>query len=158
MYVSGLIWDNVTRNEVGCFMTDDTRSALSERLHQLSLELREIDSTLKSGATPELLALQEFRQVLDNARMTAWTVSELMNAVESQKDPAKVLSFLAAERLRRSNQMLKDLSADIDQHELTGETFGIQALFETVSTLQVQLSKLIKERRSSLEKVGGAVR
>jgi hypothetical protein len=139
-------------------MADDVRSALSGRLHQLSLELREIDSTLKSGAAPELLALQEFRQVLDNARMTAWTVSELLNAVESQKDPAKVLSFLSAERLRRSNQMLKDLSADIDECELTWQTFGIQALFETVSTLQLQLSNLIQEHRNSLEKVGGAVR
>ena len=139
-------------------MTDDVRRTLSGRLHQLSLELREIDSTLKSGPTPELLALQEFRQVLDNARMTAWTVSELLNVAESQKDPAKVLSFLAAERLRRCNQMLKDLSADIDENELTWQTFGIQALFETVSTLQLQLSNLIKEHRNSLEKVGGTVR
>lgn len=139
-------------------MTDDTRGALSGRLRQLSLELRGIDFALKSGTTPELLPLQEFRQVLDNARMTAWTVSELLNAVESQKDPAKVLSFLAAERLRRSNQMLKDLSADIDEHELTWQTSGIQALFETVSVLQLQLSKLINEHRNSLAKVGGAVR
>ena len=139
-------------------MAEDDCSALSGRLHQLSVELREIDSRLKSGATPELLALQEFRQVLDNARMTAWTVSELLNAVEAQKNPATVLSFLAAERLRRSNQMLKDLSADIDEHELTWQTFGIQTLFETVSTLQLQLSKLIKEHRIRMEKVGSTVR
>jgi hypothetical protein len=50
-----------------------------------------------------VLHLQEFRQVLDNARLTVWTVSELLNAVETQKDPAKVLSFVAAERLRSSN-------------------------------------------------------
>lgn len=139
-------------------MTDDVRSALSGRLQQLSLELRGIDSALKSGAVPGLPALQEFRQVLDNTRMTAWTVSELLNAVESQKDPAKVLSFLAAERLRRSNQMLKDLSADINEHDLSWQTFGIQALFETVSTLQLQLSKLIAEHRNGMEHVGGTVR
>src|SRR5947209_16164953 len=120
-------------------MTDAARGAFSERLRSISGELREIDLALKSGMAPDVVHLQEFRQVLDNARMTAWTVSELLNAVESQKDPAKVLSFLAAERLRRSNQMLKDLSSDIDEQELTWQTFGIHALFETVSTLQLQL-------------------
>jgi len=139
-------------------MADTLPGAFSSRLKEISSELREIDLALKGGATPELLHLQEFRHVLDNARLTAWTVSELLSAAESQKDPAKVLSFVAAERLRRSNQMLKDLSADINEHELTGQTFGIQALFETVSTLQLQLSNLIKEHRKSLEKVGGAVR
>ena len=139
-------------------MTEDVRSGLSERLHQLSLELRKIDSALKSGTAPGLPALQEFRQVLDNARMTAWTVSELLNAAESQKDPAKVLSFLAAERLRRSNQMLKDLATDIDEQELTWQTSGIQALFETVSMLQLQLSKLVKEHRNRMEQVGGTSR
>jgi hypothetical protein len=134
-------------------MTDVTQAALSERLRHLSSELRGVDLALRAGATPELLLLQDFRQVLDNARMTAWTVSELFNAVESHKDPAKVLSFVAAERLRRSNQMLKDLCSDIDQQGVTWQTSGIQALFETVNTLQVQLSKLISEHRSRFEKV-----
>lgn len=134
-------------------MTDVTQAALSERLRHLSSELRGVDLALRAGATPELLLLQDFRQVLDNARMTAWTVSELLNAVESHKDPAKVLSFVAAERLRRSNQMLKDLCSDIDQQGVTWQTSGIQALFETVNILQVQLSKLISEHRSRFEKV-----
>jgi hypothetical protein len=139
-------------------MTDATQGALSERLHQLSIELRGLDHALKSGTAPELLPLQEFRQVLDNARMTAWTVSELLNAVESQKDPAKVLSFLAAERLRRSNQMLKDLSSDIDEQGVTWQTSGIQALFETVNRLQVQLGKLVSEHRGRFGKVGESAR
>jgi hypothetical protein len=139
-------------------MTDTTQRALSGRLRQLSTELRGVELALRSGAPPELLPLQEFRQVLDNARMTAWTVSELLNAVESHKDPAKVLSFVAAERLRRSTQMLKDLCSDIDEHSVTWQTNGIQGLFDTVSLLQRQLSKLTSEHRSQLEKVGESVR
>jgi hypothetical protein len=139
-------------------MTDATQAALSERLRHLSTELRMADLALKSGATPELLVLQEFRQVLDNARMTAWTVSEVLNALESHKDPAKVLSFVAAERLRRSNQMLKDLCSDIDEQGVTWQTNGIQGLFETVNALQVQLSKLIKEHRNRFEPVGDSGR
>jgi hypothetical protein len=135
-------------------MTDETHAALSGRLRELSAELRGVDLSLRSGATPELPILQDFRQVLDNARMTAWTVSELLNAVESHKDPAKVLSFVAAERLRRSNQMLKDLCSDIDEQGVTWHTNGIQGLFETVNRLQHQLSKLISDHRGRFESVG----
>jgi hypothetical protein len=100
------------------------------------------------------LLLQDFRHVLDNARMTAWTVSELLNARERQQDPAKVISFVVAERLRRSNQMLKDLCADFEQEGITWQTQGIQGLFETVKQLHVQLIKLIEEHRARFERVG----
>jgi hypothetical protein len=141
----------------GVRMTDALPGAFSSRLKEISSELREIDLALKAGATPELLHLQEFRHVLDNARLTAWTVSELLSAVELQKDPAKVVSFVAAERLRRSNQMLKDLCADIDHEGVTWQTNGIQSLFETVNALQVQLRKLVEEHRGRFERVSDRV-
>src|SRR5215469_13459592 len=134
-------------------MSDDPSGRLSERLRRLSAELRSAESELKSGPTLEPLLLQEFRHVLDNARMTAWTVSELLNARERQQDPATVNSFLVAERLRRANQMLKDLCADVEQNGVTWETHGIQSLFETVKLLQVQLIKFIDAHRA--EKMSG---
>lgn len=139
-------------------MTATLPGAFSDRLKAISGELREIDLALKSGATPDLLLLQDFRHVLDNARLTAWTVSELLNVVESQKDPANVLSFVAAERLRRSNQMLKDLCTDIDHQGVTWQTNGIQGLFDTVNSLQVQLRKLVEEHRGRFARVSEAVR
>jgi hypothetical protein len=139
-------------------MTATLPGAFSDRLKAISSELREIDLALKSGATPDLLLLQDFRHVLDNARLTAWTVSELLNVVESQKDPANVLSFVAAERLRRSNQMLKDLCTDIDHQGVTWQTNGIQGLFDTVNSLQVQLRKLVEEHRGRFARVNEAVR
>lgn len=139
-------------------MTATLPGAFSSRLKETSSELREIDLALKAGATPELLHLQEFRHVLDNARLTAWTVSELLSAVEAQKDPANVLSFVAAERLRRANQMLKDLCTDIENEGVTWQTSGIQALFETVNALQVQLRKLVEKHRGRFAKVGEGTR
>jgi hypothetical protein len=139
-------------------MTDALPGALSNRLREISSELREIDLAMKSGATPDLLLLQDFRNVLDNARLTAWTVSETLNVVQLQKDPAKVLSFVAAERLRRSNQMLKDLCTDIDLRGVTWKTQGVQNLFETVNFLQVQLRKLVEEHRGRFERVSEATR
>ncbi|MGB9123162.1 MAG: hypothetical protein WCE73_21275 [Candidatus Angelobacter sp.] len=139
-------------------MNDALPGAISSRLKEISSELRKIDLALKVEPAPELALLQEFRQVLDNARLTAWTVSEVLSAVEAHKDPVKVLSFVAAERLRRSNQMLKDLSTDIDRQGVTWQTNGIQSLFETVNSLQVQLRKLVEEHRGRFERVGDRTR
>jgi hypothetical protein len=139
-------------------MTDGSSGPLSERLRLLSGELRSLELELKSGEIPEAPHLQEFRRVLDNARLTAWTVSELLNARERQQDPAKVLSFVAAERLRRSTQMLKDLCLDIEEEGVTWQTQGVKQLFETVKVLQIHLIKLIDEHRARFERVDGRSR
>ena len=134
-------------------MTGASGDPLSERLRHLTAELRALDLTLKAGVKPDPMLLREFRQVLDNVRMTAWTVSELLNAAETQKNPETVLSFLSAERLRRANQLLKDLSTDIDQKEVSWQTTGIQPLYDSVNALQAQLRIMIHENRPRFESV-----
>lgn len=136
-------------------MTDASSGPPAARLRGMIEELRLLELELKSGQTPETTLLQEFRQVLDNARLTAWTVSELLNARERQKDPKKVLSFVVGERLRRATQLLKDLSADLEQEGVTWHTDGVRKLYETVKFLQVQLLSRIEEHGGRLERVRG---
>ena len=131
---------------------------LAERLRRLTAELKIVELELKSGQTPDAVQLQEFRHMLDNARLTAWTVSEVLNAREREQDVEKVLSFVVGERLRRATQMLKELGADIEREGLTWQTHGIQNLFETVKMVQVHLLKLIEEHRGSFEQVRDAGR
>lgn len=135
-------------------MIQAAKGTLSGRLQRLSEELRELDVDLRSGTTPEAAALQEFRQGLDNVRMTAWTVSELLNAATAQRDPERVLSFLAAERLRRSSQMLKDLCADLDDQDVNWQSGGIQRLYETVNVLQGQLKKVMHQQGAKAKEAG----
>ncbi|MGC2697722.1 MAG: hypothetical protein WA738_18185 [Candidatus Angelobacter sp.] len=137
-------------------MTDAPSGALSERLRRLSAELRSVETELKSGQQPDAMLLQDFRYVLDNTRLTAWTVSELLNAREREQDPEKVLTFIVAERLRRSTQMLKDLCADVTQEGVTWKTHGVQGLFQTVDALQIELSRLLSEHRAMYEKLAKA--
>ena len=144
-----------------CFnikMATPSSGPLAERLRHLTAELRSLELDLKSGQSPDKLLLQEFRHTLDNARLTAWTVSELLNAREREEDVEKVLSFVVAERLRRSTQMLKELGADIEREGLTWQTHGVQSLFEAVKLVQIHLLKLIEEHRGSLEQVKEASR
>ena len=73
---------------------------LSTRLLNLSLEFQSIEDELKMTSRVDLPALQQFRQSLDDLRMTAWKISELINHARHE-DPELLYLFLASERLRR---------------------------------------------------------
>src|SRR5260370_35448753 len=90
--------------------------SINANLRSLTSRLRTIDSNLKSSSSLSGAALREFRWALDRVRLTAWTVSELLNARQSQKNPQAVISFLTAERLRRFSQMTRNLSDDFEQN------------------------------------------
>lgn len=128
---------------------------VSSRLRNLASELRAIDRELKSGQTkPGKAALQDFRQMLDNVRLTAWTVHELMNARQSRDNPEPLLSFLAAERLRRLSSMIRDLCVDMDRQMFRGQSSAIQALSDSVLGLQSRMTKLIARERLVLQRTG----
>jgi hypothetical protein len=126
--------------------TGNKISQFSAKTRKLTSELRALDLELKAEQKPEGPVLREFRQALDNVRMTAWTVNELMDARDLKKDPHTVLSFLTAERLRRFGQMVEDLCADIEHGEVTWQTRGIQALSDSVRQLQERLNSLVSRR------------
>src|SRR5689334_19714357 len=112
---------------------------LASRLRTLTAELHLLERELKSGTISDVSALQEFRTALDEIRMTSWTASELHNAQPGRKE--LLASFLAAERIRRFAQMLRDLSLDLEHEDVTWETGGIQTLFDSVTMLQSRLDR-----------------
>ncbi|HLW53103.1 MAG TPA: hypothetical protein VKW06_09690 [Candidatus Angelobacter sp.] len=102
---------------------------------------------MKANAAVSGPALREFRQALDNIRLTAWTVSELLNARQIKRDEQAVTRFLTAERLRRFRQMVKDLCQDID---FDGESWPAQSvddLQESANELRERVG-LLSNRRS----------
>jgi hypothetical protein len=120
---------------------------IASRLRTLTSELRTLEQELKSGVISDASALHDFRQAVDDIRMTAWTAGELHNAQPGRKE--LLASFLAAERIRRFAQMIRDLSLDLEQQDATWETGGIQTLFDSVSALQSRLERLIREHRAT---------
>jgi len=136
---------------------DASSGSLSARLRGLTDELRTLDRELKSSQPPDASALQEFREVLDSVRMTSWTVGELLNARETERDPGATLSLLTSERLRRFGQLVKDLNADIEHQEITWQTRGVQGLFQHVSLLHGRLAKLVDQHQTrNNEEASGA--
>jgi len=120
---------------------------LSARLRELRLEFQSLEGELSGMSESDSLALREFRHSLDDLRMTAWTISELINARSTEKNPEVVRSFLSAERLRRFSQMTRDLSNDLDEDDFTRESSGIQSLFDSLHVLQTRLSKVAAAHR-----------
>jgi Mg2+ and Co2+ transporter CorA len=124
-------------------MTD----SFSEEIKRLAAELRRIEQRLREEPPPDQTTLNEFRQSVDNVRLTAWSVSELINAERVKKDPNTVLAFLSAERLRRFDQLVRNLCSDIERQALTLETNGMQTLKQSVNMLQQKLVQPSGEER-----------
>ena|SRR5215472_14434229 len=120
---------------------------LASRLRALTTELRALERDLKAGAASDTTVMHDFRQAVDDLRMTAWTSIELHNARPERQ--ATIASFLAAERIRRFAQMIRDFSTDLEHQDLSWESGGIQSLFESVAALQGRLEKLIRQHRAT---------
>ena len=106
-----------------------------------------MERELKSGAIADAGTMHEFRTAIDEIRMTSWTASELHNVQPERKQA--MASFLAAERIRRFAQMIRDFSIDLEHQQLTWESGGIQALFDSVTALHSGLDRLIREHRAA---------
>jgi hypothetical protein len=127
-------------------MADAILRSFSTRLRELTSELRALDQNLKANAAASGTSLREFRQALDNIRLTAWTVSELQNAKQTRKDPEAVTSFLTAERLRRFRQMVNDLCTDLEHDGNTWPAESVDDLQDSVNELRERLGLLAQKR------------
>ena len=128
---------------------------LTLEIKHLTSELRRVEYRLKAERAPDTVALNEFRHAVDNVRLTAWSVSELINAEHTRKNPETVLAFLAAERLRRFDQMVRNLCGDIERRIVTFQTNGMHSLIDSVNTLQ-RLTQRFSDREPQKYKVKDA--
>lgn len=134
----------------------DSHTDLSFRLKHLTRELESLEAELRAEREPDVHLLQDFRRSVDEVRNTAWTIGELINARASRKNPEVVLSFLAAERMRRFSQMVRSLAEDMDDPSVTWETTGVQKVSESLDFLQERLRKLLEDHRGRITPVRGA--
>jgi hypothetical protein len=110
-------------------------------IKHLTAELRRIEDRLKSEPAPDPVALNDFRHAVDNVRLAAWSVGELLNAKHIKKSPNTVMAFLSAERVRKFNLLVQNLCGDIERGVITLETTGMPTLCESVIRLQAKLTR-----------------
>jgi len=122
-----------------------TPGSLQSDIQKLTVELIRMEQRMRTEMAPDLRVLNDFRQAVDNTRLTAWSVSELINAQWTRKDPNTVLTFLAAERVRRFQQLVKNLCSDLERRVITFQTQGVHSLLDSVNALHHRLIECFGE-------------
>ena len=91
---------------------------LSLDIREVVLELTRLEQRLRTEPDPDADALDELRHAVDTTRLTAWSLSEL---VRSGKSRQAAMGFVAAERRRRLQQMIKDVCRDLEASPLKAD-------------------------------------
>lgn len=88
---------------------------LSVDIKEVALELTRLEQRLRMEPDADAAALDELRHAVDTTRLTAWSVSELLRSGKSRQ---AAMGFVAAERRRRLQQMIKDICKDLEASPL----------------------------------------
>ncbi|HLZ00068.1 MAG TPA: hypothetical protein VKT33_13490 [Candidatus Angelobacter sp.] len=116
------------------------RTSLQDTLKHVSAELLLVNYQLRAEAAEcDPSVLDEFRDALDTIRLTSWTVCELAKAKGKGADPRAAQKFLATERLRRLEKMVKDICDDLDISS-TARPENMESLLEILAVLQSRLN------------------
>src|SRR5215472_5162900 len=113
------------------------------QLRKTSADLAKIEQTIKSGRVDPRI-LKEFRDAVDYVRKAAWAVQEWQELQLQKRDPVTVLPLLSAERIRRTTQLSKAITADLTAHEVTRETAEMDELFRAIEGLYQRVADLLQ--------------
>ena len=117
-------------------------ASLSARLQAVSNELHELEQLIQSKDFDSRV-LRDFRGAVDRVRSTAWAVQRWIG-LQKQGDPYAVLPALAAERVRSTTQLARDLVLDLQSVEMGIKTEGLEELSQAVEDLHHCLGRLFK--------------
>jgi hypothetical protein len=92
-----------------------TSKNLSLDIKEVASELTRLEQRLRVEPDPDAAALDELRHAIDTTRLTAWSVSELIRSGNSRQ---AAMGFVAAERRRRLQQIIKDICRDLEASPL----------------------------------------
>ncbi|HEX3585208.1 MAG TPA: hypothetical protein VH024_04395 [Candidatus Angelobacter sp.] len=124
---------------------NDPTDSLNPAIKQLASELRLLEKRLRLEPDPSAEALTEFRHALDDARLTAWSVSTLITAGRPSQVRNAALAFVAAERIRRVEQLVKNICGDIEERAITLQKQQMDSLLDSVNSLREVLMHSLAE-------------
>jgi len=143
------------RSEDGAFLgvavalvvPSETFWGVNFQLTKTGADLANIEAAIGSGGVDPRI-LREFREAVDCVRKAAWVVQEWQERQLQKHDPHTVLPLLITERIRRAIQLNKAIATDLAARELTGETAGLEELFQAVESLYQSVAELLREREA----------
>jgi hypothetical protein len=108
-----------------------------------SAELVKIEQEIKAGGIDPRILLA-FRDSVDDVRKTAWAVQEWQERELQKHDPHTLLPLITSERIRRGTQLNKAITTDLETHEVTRETAGMDEFFQVVEDLYSRVAALFR--------------
>lgn len=116
---------------------------LAARLQNLAGELRHLEKELRELPTEaDPLIVRDFRDALDNLRLTAWSLQLWLEEKQAGRDTTRLMGQLTAERIRRAIQLSTNLVTDMDGGGVTVESSGVNDLYRATLALFERLKKL----------------
>jgi len=121
--------------------THPTKPELSSRLRKTNEELKELQSSVKTGMI-NVKVLMEFRNASERARQAAAAVQEWLEALGKGNDPYKLMSQVMSQRVEMATQLLKDIGHDMESGDVDFDTHGLREFGTTVQGLAELMSRL----------------
>lgn len=121
-------------------------SDLSGQLANAAAQIRELEQSMKSHQSGlDMRLLIEFRQAVDQIRLTTWAMQKWLDLRGDDKNLYGALALLMAERIRRATELNNELARDLKSIGVMPDTTGMTDLRIAVERLQQCLGPLAKE-------------
>ena len=117
----------------------------SQKLQGLTDELRLLQALLTAGVEFDPRILTEFRETVNRIRTTAWAMQQYIETTANDRDPKKVLTLLAGERVRAAFQVCEAIRADLKNDQVQFQKGQLLELNEAVQMLAKDLAELVRE-------------
>lgn len=117
----------------------------SQKLQGLTDELRLLQALLTAGVEFDPRILSEFRDTVNRVRTTAWAMQQYIETTANDRDPKKVLTLLAGERVRAAFQICEAIRADLKNEAVRFQKGQLLELNEAVQSLAKELEKVVAE-------------
>jgi hypothetical protein len=125
---------------------DGDSVSLSIRLQDATTELHEVEALLASGDLDAGI-LADFRDAVNRVRTAAWATQQYAESKDTDRDPTKVLSVLAGERVRATYQLCRSVCQDLDRPDLRFQPGQLLQLQTAVQELSQRLKTVIGNGR-----------
>ena len=125
---------------------DGNSVSMSVRLQDATAELHEVEALLAS-ADLDARILADFRDAVNRVRSAAWATQQYAESKDTERDPTKVLSLLAGERVRATYQLCKAVCQDLERPDLRFQPGQLLQLQTVVQELSQRLKTVIGNGR-----------
>ncbi|HVB54956.1 MAG TPA: hypothetical protein VNE63_00795 [Candidatus Acidoferrales bacterium] len=115
------------------------------QVEKTSVELWNLEKALQCEAI-DLRLLGEYREAVDYIRKAAGTVRQLREYQLRGLDDGELLSVLAAERIRRTINLCREVIADLDASQVNNESKDVDELYRTLEHVCDRLRRVVKVR------------